>query len=122
MISLAPIKDKNEIKAVFEKYNFKYTEFSGCVNAVSNNELLGFCLYYLDNKQMTVLYLQPQNDLSLADGILRSTLHVAAERSIINIYYMQQNGDLFEKMGFIKDKQQKTLNIDLLFAGCNCCE
>lgn len=123
MITVSPLKDKNEISGFFERSGRTARENSGCVAASSGEEILGFCLYELNNKGITVLDITPKDDLSLADGILRSTLHVAAGRSLMDARYEgEENEKLFEKLGFILDKQDKKLDIDKLFKGCGCCK
>ena len=122
MISLGPIKDKKEISVFYKKANIQENEFSGCVKAAQGDEILGFCLYDLTPERITIRYIEPLSDLSLSDGILRSTLHVAAEKSIMDARYADTvDEDFFEKLRFIKEKSEKTLNIDKLFESCcNC--
>ena len=122
MISVLPCRDKVKIAELFNKHGLQTDDFSGCVIASTNDEALGYCLYRLDSKKITVFAVEPQGDIPLADGILRSTLHVAAERSIMNAFY--SGGDiekLCEKLGFIKDRAEKSLKINKLFEAC-CCE
>lgn len=121
MITVLPCKDKEEIKQRFLKSGLEYTEKSGFVSAKCQNEELGFCFYYLDEKGICILNLEPQNDIMLADGILRSALHVAAERSAMDARYSETAPkELFEKLDFIKNEDEHTLNIDKLFGGCGC--
>lgn len=122
MITLAPMDNGSQIAEIFAQKGIEYNGFCGCVAAKMGEELLGLCLYELDNEKMTVHYLEPLNDIPLADGILRSTLHVAAEHSIMNVYYAETLPESFLKtIGFIKDEKEKTLNIDKLFQSCcNC--
>lgn len=121
MISVLPSKDKSEIETLFKKHNLTTDENSGCVIARTGEEMLGYCLYSLDDKTIIVFIVEPQNDIMLADGILRSALHVAAERFVLDAHYADTAPiDLFEKLDFIKDIQEKRLNIDKLFGGCNC--
>ena len=121
MITVAPLKEREEIAAFFEKAGINLTENAGCVAAKAGDEVLGFCLYSLTENGITVLYIEPKNDLPLADGILRSTLHVAASRSAMDARYEGgQNGELFSKLGFVLDKADKKLDIDKLFRGCGC--
>ncbi|MBR4123197.1 MAG: hypothetical protein IKT93_02115, partial [Clostridia bacterium] len=87
MLSLSPLKDREEIKEIFKQKNIEYNEFSGVVSAVCQNETLGMCLYNLTKDKMVILYIEPIADIPLVDGILRSTLHVAAEKSIMNAFY-----------------------------------
>ena len=122
MIALAPISDKNEINRLFSENGLEFTEFSGCVKAKCGEEVLGFCLYDLDKNGIVIYKIIPENDLMLADGILRSTLHVAAERSIMNAFYSGEDIEkLCDRLGFIKDRAEKSLKINKLFEAC-CCE
>ncbi len=121
MITVLPSKDKEEIKKIFKEQNIKFCENSGCVIAKFGEEVLGKCLYYLDDNCMTVLKIEPKDDLMLLDGILRSTLHIATERSIMKAVYSDVSDEsIFEKLGFIKDKNLRTLDTDRLFLGCSC--
>ncbi len=121
MISLIPSKDKAQISDFFKKHNRLSDDFSGCVIATEGEKIIGYSLYRLDKKQMTVFEIEPEKDIMLADGILRSTLHVAAENFVLDAFYDENSPvALFEKLGFIKNTQEKRLNIDKLFGGCNC--
>lgn len=122
MLTLAPLKDKEEIKKVFDEKKIEFDDDSGAVTAVCGNDTLGLCLYNLTDESITIMYIEPLTDIPLADGILRSTLHVAAERSIMKAYYAETvPQDFLETIKFIKSYQDKTLDIDKLFKSCcNC--
>ncbi len=121
MISLMPIKDAYKIKELFKKHSIETDDFSGCVTAEEKGEMIGYCLYRLDEKAMTIFEIFPQNDIPLADGILRSTLHVAAENFVLDAFYADCAPiELFKMLGFIKNEDEKRLNIDKLFGGCSC--
>ena len=123
MIALAPISDKSEINRMFLENGLEFTEFSGCVKAKCGEEVLGFCLYDLDKNGIVIYKIIPENDLMLADGILRSTLHVAAERSIMNAFYSGEDTErLCDKLNFVTDKEEKRLNINKLFESCCSCK
>ena len=123
MIALAPISDKKDINRLFLENGLEYSEFSGCVKAKSGEEVLGFCLYSLFDNKIVIFKIVPENDLSLADGILRSTLHVAAERSIMNAFYSGEDTErLSDKLSFVIDKEEKRLNINKLFESCCSCQ
>ena len=120
MISVLPSRDKAEIYALFKKHNIGTDENSGCVIARTGEEVLGYCLYSLDSKKITVFTVEPQDDLMLADGILRSALHVAAQNFVLDAFYDDSAPvDLFKRLGFIKNADEKRLDIDKLFGGCN---
>ena len=121
MITVSPLKDTKEIHCVFAENGYEFTENSGAVLAKDKEIILGFSLYYLDPKGITILCVEPKEDIMLADGILRSALHVAATKSAMDAKYEGETyEELYEKLGFIKDKNAKTLDIDKLFGGCNC--
>lgn len=121
MISVLSCKDKSRVETFFNKHNIDFDEYSSCVIASSGEDVLGYCLYRLDDKQITVFTVEPQNDIMLADGILRSALHVAAENFVLDARYAEcAPVELFRILDFIKNEQEKQLNIDKLFGGCNC--
>ena len=121
MISVLPCREKEKVIELFNKHNIKIDEFSSCVIASENSNVLGYCLYSLTPKVMTVFVVEPQGDIPLADGILRSALHVAAENFVLDAFYDDcAPVELFKTLDFIKTVDEKRLNIDKLFGGCNC--
>ena len=121
MISVLPCKDKSFIFDLFDKHGIETDDSSGCVIASTDDKVLGYCLYRLDTKAITIFTVEPQSDIMLADGILRSALHVAAENFVLNAFYDDcAPKELFSTLDFIKNADEKQLNIDKLFGGCNC--
>lgn len=122
MIYLGPVNDIKKVEKFFIERNFVFTQNSCCVTAVNGQEQLGLCLFELDKQKITILHIEPLNDIPLADGILRSTLHVAAEKSIMDAFYADTVPEEFlEKINFIKEKSEKRLDINKLFQSCcNC--
>ena len=121
MITVLPEKDENVIKEYFNKSGLVFDENSRLVIAKSGEEVLGYCAFRIENETVTVLDLEPKEDILLADGVLRSALHVAAEAFIFKANY--DNPDLeklFTAIDFIKDSREKSLNMDKLFGGCCC--
>lgn len=112
-----------EIQTAFKASGFEYTQHSGMLCAKDKGDVLGYSLYYLERDKMTVIKIEPKEDIMLFDGILRSTLHIAAQNNILSAFYPEhfESEGILEKLQFIKDKQERRLNIDLLFGGCNCC-
>lgn len=122
MITLGPVKDREYIKNLFCEKGLVADEYSGLVVARDKEEILGLALYELDGSKMTVLYIEPLEDIAFADGILRSTLHVAAERGIMDAFYAETlPEDFLNKLGFIKNRKEKRLDIDKLFKSCCGC-
>ena len=121
MIEIKPIADRKKVEQLFIKNDISLTDNSSGVYALCGEEILGYCLFDLNEKGITVFALYPQDDVLLADGILRSALHVASERSAMDARYADTAPvELLDKLGFITDKRTKTLDIDKLFGGCGC--
>ena len=121
MITLAPLTDKEKIRAAWEENGLTYSDISGCVTERCGDEVLGYCLYTLDSEKMVILRLVTTDDAAFADGLLRSTLHVAAERSVLNAFYEGEDTErLCEKLGFILNRNEKRLDTDKLFKSCCC--
>lgn len=118
MLTVAAVKDKNRIKEYFTENGLTASEYSGCMEARCGGEVLGFCLYSLDKDEMTIYKISPENDFLLADGILRSTLHLAHRRGIANVYCTEESKTLCEKSGFIKNAEKGLLDISLLSKDC----
>ena len=124
MVTLSVLKDKEKTARLFKENNIEQNENSLCLVAFDGKNDLGFSLFDLNSDKAVIKYIEPLGDLSLADGILRSTLHIAAQRFVMNAFYDGETvpEDFFEKLGFIKDKQEKRLNMDNLFMSCGSCE
>ena len=121
MITVSPEKDKSLVEKLFLENDVCVGEFSSAVIAKFGDEVLGFCLYDLEDRKIIVHKVSPEEDILLADGILRSALHVAAERSIMDARYSEfADEKLLEKLSFIKNQAERTLDIDKLFGGCKC--
>ena len=121
MITVFPSDNKEEIQRIFSQHSLAADEYSGVVCARFNDEVLGCCLYSLYEKSICILDVEPKDDIMLADGILRSALHIAARRGIGDAYYSEKAPEeVFSKLGFIKDRSERKLDIDKLFSGCKC--
>ncbi len=122
MLYLGLIRD-TEAKQLFIEKGIEYGKFSKCVCCKNGEEVLGFCLFDLSDEKITVKYIEPLYDIALADGILRSTLHVATEKSVMNAFYDDTVPvEFLKKIGFIKNETDKTLDIDKLFKSCCECK
>ncbi|MBO5211474.1 MAG: hypothetical protein J6B80_06050 [Clostridia bacterium] len=122
MIILKPTQDKNLIKKYYDKENISFSEFSNLLLATDREEVLGFCLFDIDDV-LTVYKIEPMNDLPLLDGVLRSTLHVGCERGKTDAFYTETAPEaIFESLGFVKNKSERRLDVDKLFKSCCDCK
>lgn len=120
MIAVLP-GDREETERLFRGSGFEPDETSACVVARFGEEVLGFCLFELDEKKIIIRCLEPADDLPLADGILRAALHVAADRSAMDARYAPSAPEeMLLKLGFVTDRKERRLDIDKLFRGCGC--
>lgn len=123
MISLGVCTDNNLVKKLYKENEICFNQNSFAVTAICGQEMLGYCLYDLTDKEMVLHLVNPIGDLPLADGIIRSTLHVAAERSILNAFYDNDSiKSVLELLDFIENETEKKVNINKLFTGCNSCK
>lgn len=123
MITLGPVKDKKTVENLFNLNHLKFGEHSRCVAAKCGENTAGYCLFDMTSNKMTIKLIVPEDDVMLADGILRSTLHVGTERSIMDaVYENTVSEELLKRLDFIKDPNAKTINTDKLFEGCQSCK
>lgn len=121
MISVLTVKELSVLDKLYSDAGIEKNEKSWAVRADSNGAMIGFCLFELTDKGILIRYISPEGDIMLADGLLRSALHIAAERSAMDAKYAETvSEELLEKIDFISDRDNKALNIDKLFGGCGC--
>ena len=122
MINVLAIKGEENLIKFCSQNNIPFVANCGVTVARDGEEVLGFCAYILDDISITVTHLEPQDDIMLADGILRSALHVADFRGIENALYSDSAPyEIFQKLGFIKDQNERTLKIEKLHESCCSC-
>ena len=122
MLQVLVCTDEIIVKNLFEQNELTKNSNSFALRALSGEEMLGFCLFEISGDKITVLYLHPENDRLLADGLLRSTLHVGCERGVTEAFYGENvSEELLSKIGFIEEKADKKLKLQNLYSDCcNC--
>ncbi len=122
MISILPERNREVVKELYKKCGLTATNGCEAVVAKSRDEILGFCLSKVSEDSYTIQHIEPLDDLSLADGIIRSAIHVGFENGKQNFFWDNDNNtNVFEKLGFIKDLENRILNSDKLFESCCGC-
>ena len=124
MITLKTV-EKEEAIIFYEKEGLQLNENSLCLCAKDKQEVLGYSLFDIENEKMVIRAIEPQNDLMLLDGVLRSTLHIAASRNVKEAIWGDNAPEkIFKTLGFVT--KENTLNIAKLYenkcCGCNGCE
>lgn len=122
MITLKTVENNNAAIPFFEKEKIEFSPFSDCLLAKDGDEVLGYCLFDIKDGEMNIRAIEPQNDLMLLDGILRSTLHIASSRDIKSAIWSDKAPEkIFRTLGFVADDNK--LNINKLYeSGCSCCK
>lgn len=119
MLILSLTNDLELAKKLYLENSIEFDENSLCMLCQNGEEILGYCLFSVTEKRGEVYVISPLEDIALADGILRSSLHVCAERNVMDVFYKDSLSEEFlEKIGFIKNKAEKRLDIDKLFKAC----
>ncbi len=113
--------EKSEAQFLFEKEGLDFGDNSNCLCAKDKTEVLGYCLFDIEEDVMVIRAIEPQSDLMLLDGVLRSTLHIAASRELKEATFTDKAPEkIFKTLGFLKE--DGTLNISKLFEShCNGC-
>lgn len=123
MIEIHPLREKDKLAKLYVESNVKMNENSMAVVCADGDDVLGFCLFDMLADSLVVHSLEPQDDLYLADGILRSALHVGVENGIVSAFYSENAPkDVFSKLKFIKNEENRELNVDKLFSSCKNCD
>ena len=121
MIEILPERTPSVLAPLYNEKGITLGE--NCIAAIAKagSEVLGYCLFELTEDKLTVFALEPQNDIMLADGILRSALHVGVANEVMTAYYADTAPEnLFKKLGFIGE-QERSLKVEKLFQSCKGC-
>ncbi len=122
MIEVVQIGETDKIKDFYKDNNIEFLSGSGVTVAKDGDEVLGYCSFSLDNNSITITKLYPINDVFLADGILRSALHIADFRGISAAFYTESvDKGLLKLLNFIKNEENMSLDIQKLHKSCCSC-
>ena len=122
MIEIHPLRDKNKLSALYNECNIEIKDNSIAIVANDGDIIIGSCLFDLCEDCVIIHKVNPDNDYLLADGLLRSALHVGVENGKNSAFYSSASMDkLFESLKFIKNKSKRELDVNKLFASCENC-
>lgn len=124
MIKVQIVEDKTLAKELCEKVGFFVTDNRFVMAAEDRGEILAYSVFTIDKNIMTLEYLFPEEDALMTDAIIRSTLHIAATRGLTDVFYGEKCSEkLLSVLKFIKDKNEKTLDVSRLFEdSCSGCK
>lgn len=122
MLEILICEDAQITKTLYAEYNIEFNDNSLAIRAMNGAECLGFALFSISGKNETVFAVEPKEDIMLADGLLRSALHVGTERGITDAFYFGSDyEDLYAKINFIENREEKRLKLQNLFTDCCHC-
>ena len=122
MLEVLVCDDVNITKELYASNNIVFSSGDLAIRAMAGDECLGFCLFAIAKTSETVYLVEPKDDIMLADGLLRSALHVGTERGVTEAFYSNVDYEsLYEKINFLEDKTEKRLKLQNLFSGCCSC-
>lgn len=122
MIEILVCEDVGITKNLYQNCGIDYNENSLAIRAMNGVECLGFALFLIEGEKETVFAVEPKEDIMLADGLLRSALHVGTERGITDAFYYGSNyEDLYAKIDFIESSEENRLKLQNLFSDCCHC-
>lgn len=124
MIKVQIAEDKILSEKLCKESGFTLTDTRFVMVAEDKGEILAYSVFTIDKNIMTLEYLCPEQDALMADAIIRSTLHIAATRGLTEVFYGEKCSEkLLSVLKFIKDKNEKTLDVSRLFEdSCSGCK
>lgn len=94
---------------------------SKAICAADGEAVLGTCLYDIKPQSVTIRLIDPKDDLTMADSMLRSALFIAANRGIMEAYFSEPiEAELIKRLGFLGNEANRTIDITNLFNPCGC--
>ncbi len=115
--------EKAQAESLYKENNLKFKEKSEAMVLVDKGEILGFCLFFIDGGKITIEAINPENDIMICDGVLRSSLFIAANRGIMEAERTNNvSGSIIKKLGFSENEQNHSIDITNLFSSCKNCK
>jgi hypothetical protein len=123
MIKVVQLDSYEETKSAFNSKGIEFGPFHFCSAVFDGEEKIGECFYKYDDDCVIIKDIFPKGDLLLIDGILRSVFFVASNKGIENAFYENKELEpIYEKLGFLLDKDYKSLKLKKIFEACSGCK
>lgn len=123
MIEIHPLRDRQKLEEYYISAKVSMTDNSMAVIAADGDEVIGNCLFDMNDDNIMIHHLEPSFDRYFADGLLRSALHVGVENGKMLAFYSESSlFPLFNSLGFIKNAENSELNVEKLFSSCQNCK
>ena len=111
-----------KVQQLYNENNLSYSEkTAAAISAFDCETSLGTCLYDMTSIAITIRLILPDDNLTMADSMLRSALFIAANRGIMEAYFSEPvTAELIKKLGFLGNEEKRTIDITNLFNPCGC--
>ncbi len=120
MITVLPYRKPEEIEDLFKQNNIPFNDGGVAVKATDKDKLLGYALLTIVGGKLEFLYLEYFGDTLMADGIIRSALHLGTENGVTEAYLKNDSAKpIFKTLGFLIGDTEE-INISKLFLPCGC--
>ena len=121
MIEVKIVTDFGKVSELCKACGIVDTDRKNIIAATDKDEVLAYCVFTMDENSLTICRVVPEGDYLMADGIIRSTMHVAVTRGIDKLYYTENVDEkMLKTLQFIKNSEEKTLDSEVLFKD-KCC-
>lgn len=118
MISVKLNTDKEIIAPIYKKEGADLKENSAAVIAKDGENILGYCIFEIRKKDILIEKIVPENDIPLADGLIRSAVFSMIQRGITEAFYSEAAEEVIKKTGFVKDLKSRSVSTEKLFISC----
>lgn len=119
MIEIKVITDAEKSREYLSRHG---AEGKSLLAATDGEEIIAYTIFSVDGKTAEIQYIVPEEDILLADGMIRSTIHVVLSRGALAVHYADSVSEkLLKTLDFILDSEKKLLDSDKLYRAC-CCE
>lgn len=123
MIEVLKVENTEVIKETYFAKNIEYNDGDMLICATENKNVIGQVLFSCNDKEITLKYAEPKDDILLLDGLIRSMLHYASENCIENAFYTDTAPiEQLNKLRFIEDMNNKSLKMLGLLGSCENCK
>lgn len=99
--------------------------FEGITTAMlakDGENTVGGVVFDLRENKMILRCIEPYSDTLMTDGMLRSALFFAANKNITDVRFCEKVDEpTVKKLGFLKNSEEKTVDITNLFSNCKNC-
>ncbi len=122
MLEIKIVSDRKKTETLCNECGLSPISERSVMAADDSGEILGYTVFSMRDGALILERVEAGEDALLFDGLVRSTLHIAANRGLEQAYYTDGVDEtLLSKLKFVKSRDEKLLDIDILFKSC-CCD